>query len=439
MAISRRLTLCLLTSLILPSCKEADATGASPGPTSPPSSSAASNQPSLPASAPASAAPVPEAPGIRRVVLITIDALRGDQPWTGYEHAKTPHLSKLAEESVVYTRTYAIANTTGPSISGMLAVRYPSELPRDNCPLAGFTVGEGIGPVLQKGGVWTAAAHGHAYFEGASAPKGGFTDWRTVENVAGKLATAGASTGPEVTELMLDLLKSAPADQPAFIWGHYLEPHDKYAYHKDFPPSSTPMRGVYDGEVAAADHEVGKVLAAIEASPQRDSTAVVVSADHGEAFGEHQRFRHGFTVFEEEVHVPLMIRVPGQKPRRIDTPRSTMDIPRTVAALLGVDVPARWRGASLLQDLQTENPDQRPVIVDVPELMNLPAQQAVIMGHDKVIRFKSRWSVYDLESDPKEQKKLPLDANQELVDRAKAAIDTIDFVPHQPCLRKAFR
>ena len=241
------------------------------------------------------------------------------------------------------------------------------------------------------------------------------------------------------SELLLDLLKVAPQDQPTFIWGHYLEPHDKYAYHKDFPPSSTPLRGAYDGEVAAVDHEVGKVIAAIEASPLRDRTAIIVSADHGEAFGEHQRYRHGFTVHEEEVHVPLLVRIPGQKPRRIDTPRSTMDIPRTIAELLGVEPPARWRGVSLLSDMRADTPASRPIIVDVPELMNLPAQQAVIMGDDKVMRFKSRWSVYNLQNDPKEQKKLPLKDNQPLVDRAKAALDTLEFVPHQPCLRKAFR
>lgn len=444
MSSSRRLTLCLLPGLLCLSCKEADADLAKPRAGSNPAVAASSN-PSVPASSASAATPAATNAGIEsdtrvdRVVLLTIDALRGDQPWTGYEPAKTPHLSKLAERAVVYTRTYSIANTTGPSISGMLAVRFPSELERDNCPLAGFTVGHGLGAVLEEDGVWTAAAHGHAYFEGTTAPKGGFTHWRTVENVAGKLATQGASTGPEVTELALELLDMAPKDRPSFIWAHYLEPHDKYAYHKDFPPSSTPLRGAYDGEVAAADHEVGKVIAAIDASAMRDRTALIVSADHGEAFGEHQRYRHGFTVFEEEVHVPLIVWIPGGKPRRIDAPRSTMDIPRTVAALLGVQPPERWRGTSLLRDLDTETPEQRPIIIDVPELMNLPAQQAVIMGHDKVIRFKSRWSVYDLEADPKEKKTLPLKANQELVDRAGAALDTIEFVAHRPCLRKAFR
>lgn len=441
MTVARCLTLCLLPGLLSVGCKDADAVVAQPP--VPASTAAAASQPTPVASASVvasnTAATPDKGPRVDRVVLLTIDALRGDQPWTGYDHAKTPHLSKLAEEAIVYTHNYSIANTTGPSISALLAVRYPTELERDNCPLAGFTIGEGIGPVLKAGGVWTAAAHGHAYFGGATAPKGGFLDWRTVENVAGKLATQGASTGPEVTELVLALLQAAPADKPAFIWAHYLEPHDKYVYHKDFPPSDTPQRGAYDGEVAAVDHEVGKVIDAIDASPMKDRTAIIISADHGEAFGEHERYRHGFTVFEEEVHVPLLVRIPGQKARRIDTPRSGMDIPRTIAALLGVEPPAHWRGTSLLSDLRSETPELRPIIIDVPELMNLPAQQAVVLDHHKVAKFGSRWSVYDLEADPKEKKRLPQKPNQGLIDRAKAALATIQTVPHKQCKRKAFR
>jgi arylsulfatase A-like enzyme len=429
----------LLTVLALgPGCKDRAAAADRPGdkPEAQVPASALASASGVVAEASTAAKP---ARRVDRVVLLTIDALRGDQPWTGYELAKTPVLSRVAQEGIVYTRNYAIANTTGPAISGLLAVRFPTELDRDNCPLAGFTIGEGLGPVLLAAGVWTGAAHGHAYFGASTAPKDGFKDWRTVENVAGRFATQGAVTGPEVTELTLALLEAAPAGKPAFIWAHYLEPHDSYVFHKDFPPSGHPRRGVYDGEVAFADNEVGKVIAAIDASSYKDRTAIIVSADHGEAFGEHERYRHGFTVFEEEVWVPLMMRIPGHKPQRIDTPRSVMDIPRTVAALLGVDPPARWRGASLLEDLGKEAPEERPVIVDVPELMNLPAQQAVLLGKYKVVRFGPKWSVYDLEADPKEKSPLPRKQVGALIEKAEQALGTLETVPHQACKRQAFK
>lgn len=425
----------ILTLGLLAACED-PAPAAPAGPAAPVVSSATAAPP------PAASTKQPTQPSRRvdRVVLLTIDALRGDQPWTGYMKASTPNLLKLVDQSVVYTRAYSIANTTGPSISSMLAVRYPTELERDNCPLAGFTIGEGLGPVLKAAGVWTGAAHGHAYFGGNTAPKGGFVDWRTVKDVAGRMATQGAVTGPEVTELALALLEAAPKDQPSFIWAHYLEPHDSYVYHTDFPPSDEPRRGVYDGEVAAADHLVGKIVAAIDASPMKDRTAIIIAADHGEAFGEHERYRHGFTVYEEEIWIPLIVRVPGQPHRRIDKPRSAMDIPRTIADLLGVQAPARWRGTSLVRDLvEGKEVEDRPVIVDVPELMNLPAQQVVVFGSRKVTRFGPKWAVYDVGKDPKERQPLPKKANEELIDRAKEVLSTIEFVPHSQCTRKAFK
>lgn len=391
-------------------------------------------------------ADVPEntgAPRVQRVVLLTVDAMRGDQPWTGYDLAKTPNLSQLVTQSVVYTRAYAISNTTGPSISGLLGVRHPTEMQRDDCPLAGFTIGDGFGPVLERAGVWTAAVHGHSYFSGSTAPNGGFVQWKTVDNVGGRLATEGAVTGHEVTQLLLELLQEAPTDKPSMLWAHYLEPHDSYVYHKDFPPSSHPKRGVYDGEVAFVDHEIGKVLRFIEESSFKDRTAVIVAADHGEAFGEHDRYRHGFTVFEEEVHVPLIVRVPGQKPRSIDTPRSCIDIPRTVAQLLGVEPPQRWRGESLLKDFEAPEPEARPVIVDVPKLINLPAQQAVLIGQYKIMKFGPKWSVYDLAADPKEKKPLSgpetKDQVDSLIEQATRVLETIETVPSEPCKRQAFR
>ncbi|MCU0690271.1 MAG: sulfatase [Polyangiaceae bacterium] len=376
---------------------------------------------------------------IDRVVLITIDALRADQPWSGYTKAKTPNLSRFVEQSVFFARTYATANTTGPSLSSLLAVRYPTELPRDDCPLAGFEMGDGLAPVLQRGGVWTAAAHGHAYFAGSSAPKDGFTAWRTVDNVAGRLATEGAVTGPEVTKLAINLVQEAPADGKSFIWAHYLEPHDAYVRHKDFPATDEPRRGVYDGEVAFADDQAGKLLAAIDASPAASRTAVIVASDHGEAFGEHERYRHGFTVFEEEVRVPLMVRVPGVPPHRIDAPRGTMDIPKTIADLLSVQAPDRWRGNTLVQDLRSPSPPQRPVIVDVPRLMNLPAQQVVVLGDYKVVLQGTRWSVFNLRADPKEARRLPKEQAEPFIEKAKAALARIETVPSGACKSAPFR
>ena len=147
----------------------------------------------------ASAGPVPSArpvahdlSQVRNVLLITVDALRADQPWTGYAGVKTPHLSQLAAESVVYTRAYALANTTSASLGGIFGGRYPTEIPRDACILARYDMTGGLAPVLKKGGVRTFAAHGHALFAGDTAPRLGFDEWRLISGAAGRMQSDGA-------------------------------------------------------------------------------------------------------------------------------------------------------------------------------------------------------------------------------------------------------
>jgi len=391
--------------------------------------------------APLAAASTPvvsPSPRATRVVLITVDTLRADQPWTNYKRFRTPHLSALADSSLLFERTWSLANTTGPSLGGMLCSRYPSELQRDDCPLAGMDIEHGLAEVLESAGVWTASAHGHPYFGSPAAPRRGFALWRTVFGVLARRAVDGAVTGSEVADLALDLLKNAPEDRPSFLWIHFVDPHDKYVLHPGFPPSDNPSRGYYDGEVAYTDHQVGRVLQAIDASPQAASTAVVLTSDHGEGFGEHSRWRHGMTLHEEEVRVPLMVRAPGLAPARISVARSTLDVAPTIAALLGVTPAPSWRGRSLLDDTPASR-NERPIIVDAPALMNAPARRAAVIGQVKVIEADGALKAFDLESDPGERSPLAPDKARDAIERAQELFSSIASTPSRRCTSQAFR
>lgn len=400
---------------------------------------ASSIGPRVPSAAPSSSNAPQSAPHARLVVLITVDTLRADQPWSGYSKARTPNLSRLAEHGMVYLRAYSLANTTGPSLGGMLTSRYPSELARDDCPLAGMDIEQGIAQVLASAGVWTAAAHGHPYFATTVAPRAGFEVWRTVSNVLGRRASDGAITGPEVTDIAIGLLHSAPRNRPGFFWAHYVDPHDKYVLHGGFPPSDNPARALYDGEVSFTDHYVGRLLEAIDKLPEASRTAVIFSADHGESFGEHGRWRHGTSIYEEEVRVPLMIRAAGLPAMRIEAPRSTIDIAPTIAALFGVAAPSSWRGRSLLEDAGSEPVSDRPVMVDCPLLMNAPVRRAVIWGSRKVSDSDGQVNVYDLASDPEERKPLSAEDAKEWAEHAAATLAKLQSVAPRKCARQAFR
>jgi choline-sulfatase len=411
------------------------------GSVAPARASAAPGVSSAPAAAPApppGPAPAPEAPAgarVENVVLITVDALRADQPWTTRPTASTPALNALAAKSTVYTRAYAVSNLTTSSLSAMLAVRYPSELPHTRCKLSAYKVGgDALAPFLRAAGVATLAALGHTAFVKRLVPADGFDQWRLIENARAKI-TEGAVTGEAIGALLRSLVAEHGPRGRFFAWSHLLDPHEAYVRHADFPPTSDDARGRYDGEVAYTDHVIAGVLDAIAASGLADRTAVIVSADHGEAFGEHGVRWHGLSTYEEEIRVPLIVHVPGRPPGRVDVPRSALDIGPTVADLLGLAPPASWRGASLLADLGAAPPAVRPVIVDLPRLESRAAAKVVILGDRKVV-FGGRGGgprVYDLAVDPGERSPLGGPEAERSAGEARAALAPLTEAPTTPC------
>lgn len=379
------------------------------------------------------APPATTAAPIEHVLLLTIDSMRGDQPWTGYPHALTPNLSALAERSIVYERAYAVANVTAASLASLLSGRYPSELPRTRCAVAQYKLGEGLAPFLKASGVTTSAAHGSAMFASYAAPSGGFDDWRLIGGAAGLGAQSNAVTGAAVATLVEGALASPTPSPHRFLWAHLVDPRHPYATHADFPPSGRSARGAYDGEIAYTDAMVGRVLAALERSPLAGRTAVIVAGNHGEAFGEHGNYRHGRGAYDEEFRVPLMLHLPGVPPARIATPRSVIDIAPTVAALFRLEPPARWRGKSLLDDLGPEGPVTRPVFFDSPELKGRSALRAVVVGPTKVVLEKGFTRLYDLDVDPAERSPVADKRTVPAVKLARRLLSTLPFVAAAPC------
>ncbi len=383
------------------------------------------------------AAPPAAAPraNVRNVLLLTVDALRADQPWSGYGFGSTPVLSALAEKSVVFTRMYSVANHTMPSLTAALSGRYPSELPRDRCPLTFFQFGGGLASYLSQDGVYTFASQGHAVFLGAIKPDAGFEEWHVLPHVANLKATEGAVTGEPIAAAMNDFLrKQAPGGRRFFAWSHLVDPHDAYVRHADFPPSQHPRRNVYDGEVSYEDHVIGTILATLKERGLDAETAVVLTADHGESFAEHGYNRHGFSVYEEEVHVPFFLLVPGLAPRRVEVPRSLIDLGPTLVDLFGVEQPGSWRGRSLLEDVGPDAPKPRDVVVDAPELDTRPGLRAVVRGDVKTMFIGLQPpKVFDLRADPEEKRPLAAADAAPHIEAARAALGELEELPSTPC------
>jgi arylsulfatase A-like enzyme len=277
---------------------------------------------------------------------------------------------------------------------------------------------------LQKHGIFTISVQGHWYFMKGYGLERGF------DIVDGSAAPKAAqaegdrtSTGDKLTDAAIaELEKPELSSKQFFFWVHYTDPHSEYVLHEgfDFGKSS---RDLYDSEVAFTDHHVGRLLDKLAGSSFADRTIVIVTSDHGEAFGEHGMIRHGFELWEELVRVPLIVSVPKVPPARVTVRRSAIDVAPTVLDLFGIelppaDAPDALSGVSLVPDLVRApgvEPSPRPIFVDMPAGPYNAERQALIEDDLKLTVSAGRpLGLYDLAADPGEKKDL-------LDDREKAA------------------
>jgi choline-sulfatase len=402
----------------------------SPHPTEAPATSAASSRPGSGSSSEGDAKRPLEAGAVKPedldVLLITIDCLRADMPWAGYPRPIAPRLTALASKSVVYTRAYSLSSYTSMSLGGLLGGKLPGELRRDGF-FFGFYPPENLmfPEVIQAAGIRTLAGHAHGYFHDAGFEQG-FDRWEVVPNLKWNNTTDENITSPELEAIAEKLLSEghaspAPGTDAAgkkserfFAWFHFLDPHDQYLPHPGIGPYGNTARDRYDAEVTFTDEYIGKLLDFVASQPWGKRTAIIVTADHGEAFGEHHQYVHGFELWENLVRVPLFFFIPGATPRRIDVPRSAVDLAPTVLDLLGVAwSPAvevgdsgapSFEGTSLVPEIFGAKPVERDVAIDLPETSDNDRRRALVHGDLKLIAFgKSPYfQVFDLAADPGE-------------------------------------
>jgi arylsulfatase A-like enzyme len=388
----------------------------SPEPTGVPIAAAsAATQSGSPATAAAAGSTAPAAPpkvtappADANVILISIDSMRADMPWAGYGRAMAPRLTDLEKKSVSYTRAYSVSSYTSMSLGGLLGDKLPSELSRDGWFFGTYSQDQTFFPeLLQKSHVHTMGVQAHFYFElthGAAGFEQGFDDWQVVPGIGHDNLTDHDITSEKSEALAEKLLgDQANASRRFFFWAHFMDPHDIYNRHDGIDWGKEP-RDRYDGEIQYTDGYVGKLLDFIAAQPWAGKTAIIVTADHGEAFGEHGRTRHGFEIWEPLVRVPLMFYFPGADPRHIDEPRSGLDVAQTIMGLLGVAPDPSMEGESLVAEAYGATPDQHDVYVDLPMTSNNAKRRALVRGHNKLLCFDNDQicRLFDLDADPTE-------------------------------------
>lgn len=364
------------------------------------------------------------------VVWFVVDALRADHTGVlGYDKPTTPYLDELARESWVFANARSQSSATMLSFPSMLTGVDPGRLEwrleRERLQLAPGQsfLSERLGAVG-----YTTGFMASQYFEKRlPGLLEGWTEVRLMDQAQLKSSASSAANAASF------IARAQQTDAPMFLVVYLPAPHAPYVTHiHGYPKFAGGPSGKYDAEVANADRYLGFVLDMLRADAARWArTIVVATGDHGEEFGEHGGTEHATSCHIESVHVPLVVRIPGEAPERIDTPVGLVDIAPSLLELVGAPIEETQRldGTSLLltKNAPEKIPADRPLFCSVVSQKATQGdffRRAVRSGKwalFKEMRGSQAMTLYDAEADPKEG--APLGADGEAAD-AQERLDT---------------
>ena len=286
---------------------------------------------------------------IENVVLVTIDTLRADHIGCfGYQLIQTPHLDSLAARGTRFAQAVTSVPLTLPSHASILTGTYPFvHGVRD---MGGFVLQESpptLATLLTRAGFRTAAFVGSVTLDHRYGLNRGFDIYDD------EMPPAESEAGPRKPERRAEVVVNRTlawlAVRPAgrfFLWVHFFDPHSPY----DAPQ---PFHGQYaghpyDGEIAYADAQLGRLLEAVRDQGVSDRTLFVVMGDHGESLGEHGESTHGIFLYDAAMRIPLVIAGPGIPPGRVVQAQvRSIDVMPTILTAVKIKAGEYLQGVSL--------------------------------------------------------------------------------------------
>ncbi len=287
------------------------------------------------------------------VVLVTLDTTRADRLGCyGYAPARTPNLDALAHRGALFTQAATTVPLTQPAHSSILTGMYPTyHGMRVNGGTALAASQVTLAEALSEKGYETAAFIGAFVLDGRWGLNQGF-DLYDDKFDLGKYKHLDLGSVQRPGNLVVDAAlgwMEGHKQAPFFAWVHLYDPHVPYEPPEPFLSqfAGRGVEGLYDGEIAFADAQVGRLLAWLKRNGLDERTVVVVAGDHGEGLGSHGEGTHGYFVYDYALHVPLIVAAPFPELRgvRVESQVSLVDVFPTVLALGGIEPPPTSRGA----------------------------------------------------------------------------------------------
>ena len=362
------------------------------------------------------------------LLVVLVDTLRADKlgPYDADTRVRTPGLDAFVQDATTFARAHSQENWTKPSVATLLSGLMPWEHTATQHESVVPSAIELLPETLGEHGFETASFIANGYVS----DRFGFDQgWDSYRNYIRE----GRRTHAEyVAGDVLAWLDRRNEDKPFFLYVHTIDPHVPYrppdedlalygdpSYRGviDFSRDATLLENVkrgrirlgerdrahlealYDGEITYHDRHFRSILDGLERRGLTDSTMVVVTSDHGEELFDHGSVGHGHSVYEELLHVPLFVKLPGESPRRVDRSVGLVDVLPTILEAFEIPVPEELAGRSFLGELRAVSlgPDRGTVSAFMDHWRTLN------VGRWKLVERPGRGAaLYDLDADPQE-------------------------------------
>lgn len=303
------------------------------------------------------------------ILVVLVDTTRADRLGAyGSKLGLTPHLDQLAQEGMLFKNAFTTSPWTPAAVTSLFTGLYSRS--------HGLTVVSGVEQMKESGWEFPTCVPSLAaelarlgYVTGAAftnpwvSTKHGFQNgFRVIKQLSRRDGTA-----PNVNDWATKFIqrtREREPNKPWFLYLHYMEPHSPYLppshFVKEFGCGAagagdslqeTNARNLrcYNAEVKYFDAEFGKLVQSLKEAGEYDNTLITVVSDHGEGFLEHGSVRHGKQLYNEELRVPLIMRIPGVKPRVVRSAVSIADIFPTLLESIGATIPEHVQGISFTQ------------------------------------------------------------------------------------------
>ncbi|MEO8597382.1 MAG: sulfatase [Candidatus Solibacter sp.] len=403
------------------------------------------------------------------ILLIVMDTVRADHLSVyGYDRDTTPNLKNLAGDSMVYSNALSASDITLSSHASLFTGMYPS-WHGAYCDPRNAAYGRAItdryptvAELLQRAGYQTQGVAANLYLRADYGLERGFDQFhipRPVPILAAENAfmlrrgfrrTLGLvfdtaqfdrlyAMGEDINTELLTETSRLKANAPLFAFVNYMDAHFPYVppapHNSRFPgrrPGTTQddlelqqhaivtggeapgyrshSVSQYDGGVAYLDHQIGQITSWLRRRGTYDNTMIVITSDHGEAFGERNRVGHANSPYQNLLHVALLVKYPGQKLRGTEPrPVSLTDVAPTILETAAVSTPATMQGRSLYKDRDREIfAETFPCpVAHSPDCPNGCTARAIFSWPYKFITTSNgRRELFDLGNDPAETRNL---------------------------------